>query len=472
MRVLLVEDELAVARQLQEILEAECQADVEVARSRDSALRVLERGEDLDLIVCDLKIPTQDASLDVAEDHGLRVYDAARDMHPGTFCRFFSGYARLENVGDRLASGPSIEVFGPGQTWAIVDSFPKSKQPEFIDWVKELGQALGRLDHIEIDQSALSFMSDYEVRTLRIYASRLAGSQIRASLLGGLSSSKVLKVEILDERSTHVGAVVAKVDKIPLVKEDYDRYSRFVAPVMSVGTFAPLASTVLHGCGQTGAAFYSLASNGYSDLFSLAAFDDNTARLAIKQLQDSHQQWRGAEVSESKSVATLRTANISDDEFHPWIDELGADRVASVEAPIMSVHYSIQHGDLHGHNVLVDAEGRPVTIDYGTVGQHPVALDPVTLELSFLFHFEGPDLGGWPTIEQASCWFDLTQFAEGSPLDGVIGVCRRWALSVATRQQLAAVVYAHATRQLKYDDTSKPLALAIARAAMAVLADE
>jgi hypothetical protein len=48
-----------------------------------------------------------------------------------------------------------------------------------------------------------------------------------------------------------------------------------------------------------------------------------------------------------------------------------------------------------------------VIIDYGEVGEGTASLDPVTLELSLLFHPKGPlrpsgaAFGAWPTEAQA-----------------------------------------------------------------------
>lgn len=472
MRVLLVEDEEATVRQIQGLLEKECHAVVEVARSRDSALTILDGDDHFDLVVCDLKIPTRDRSLDPDEDHGLRVHDVARSKHPGTFSRFFSGYVRLDNVGTRLSTGPSIDVFGTGENWALVDAVPKSRQPEFLQWANELSVRLQDLDQLPILQSVPSLVDEFQTRTLRIYATRLEGSQIVASPLSGLSAARVLRVEILDHASASVGLVVAKVDLLTKVEDELKRYRQFVAPLQRVGAFAPLVGEVLHGCGRFGAAFYSLAANGYTDLFRLSATDVARSRDAVNRLQASHQVWKGNVVDSSASIGSLRSDRISDDELAPWMDDLGQEPVRQVESLPIPLNESIQHGDLHGLNVLVDAEGRPLIIDYGDLGQHPAALDPVTLELSFIFHAESPDLGGWPSVEQASHWFEPSEYTRDCPLSEVVEVCRQWALSVATKQQLAAVVYVHAVRQLKYSDTKKPLALAIARAAMAELLDE
>lgn len=472
MRVLLVEDEESAIRQICGPLETQCDAVVEVVRSRDSALAILDGDHHFDVVVCDLRIPTQDGSLDVDEDHGLRVHDEVRSKHPGTFSRFFSGYVNLDNVGTRLSAGPAVDIFGTGVTWALVGVQKKSELPEFLDWATGLSTTLDALNQIVLLNSPDSLAHEFQRRTLRIYATRLSGTQIDVAALGGLSTARVFRVEILNDANAPVGLVVAKVDLLTKVEDELARYGRFVAPLRRVGTFAPLVGEVLHGCGRFGAAFYSLAANGYTDLFRRAATDVAKSRDAVNLLRGAHQVWKGNVAELHMSIGTMRSDRISDDHFARWRDDLGRERVEQVESLRLSLNKSIQHGDLHGLNVLVDAAGSPLIIDYGDLGEHPVGLDPVTLEMSFVFHAEHPDLDGWPSVEQASQWFDLTEYARGSPLGEVVNACRQWALSVATRQELAAIVYVHAVRQLKYSDTKKPLALAIAKAAMAELLDE
>ena len=469
-QVLLVEDEEASAQEIRAHLETKFGAVVEEARSRDSALAILDGEQNFDLIVCDLRIPTTDGSVDVHEEHGLLVYDKARSKHSGTFSRFLSGYANLDNVGKQLSVGPIEDVFGTGDIWSLVECYQKSKLPEFFDWVERLNSALKDLDQIEISPLPKN-PDEFQLRALRIYASRLSGTHIDTVALGGLSTARVFRVEILNSANVSVGLVVAKVDLLEKVQGELARYDSFVVPLRRVGTFAPLASKVLYGCGRFGAAFYSLAGNGYTDLFQLAATDVVKSQNAVTRLQEAHHVWKGNVVESHMSIGSVRSDRISDDDFARWRDELGGERVERLESLPLSLNRSIQHGDLHGRNVLVDATGSPLIIDYDDLGEHPVGLDPVTLEMSFVFHSDHPDLDGWPSVEQASQWFDLTEYARGSSLGEVITACRQWALSEATRKELAAVVYVHAVRQLKYSDTEKPLALAIARAAMAELLD-
>ncbi len=472
MRVLLVEDEEATIQALQAPLETVCNADVTVARSRDSALSVVAADHHFDLVVCDLRIPTQDGSLDVAEEHGFRVHDEVVSVYPGTFSRFLSGYVNLDNVGERLSQGVTEDVFGTGERWQLVGCYRKSELSEFLVWAEKLNTALADLDNVEIDLSPNVAIDEFARRTLRIYAKRLSGSRIVASTLGGLSGARVLRIEIFDDTNTSQGLVVAKVGLLAKIKDEVDRYQRFVVPRQAIGSFAPLAGTVLHGCGRYGAALYSLAANGYKNLFQRVQGGDSAGQDAVKRLGDFHDKWKGDVRESSQSVGSLRSVRIADEEFQTWTDHLDRQRVNEVESLSITLGSSIQHGDLHGLNVLVAADGGPLTIDYGDLGQHPEALDPVTLELSFVFHADRPDLGGWPSPEHASHWFDLEAYTRDSPIAKVVEACREWALEVVTPQQLAAVVYAHAVRQLKYDDTDKDLAIEIAKAAIAVLLND
>ena len=141
---------------------------------------------------------------------------------------------------------------------------------------------------------------------------------------------------------------------------------------------------------------------------------------------------------------------------------------AEFEGRQIQTRWCCIHGDLHGENVLVARDGSAVIIDYGEVGEGTVSLDPVTLELSLLFHPKGPlrpggaGFGAWPTEAQAAIWGDLDCYVAGCPAEAFVRECRAWALhSAAGRREIAATAYSYLVRQLKYDDTNKELALAL-----------
>lgn len=123
----------------------------------------------------------------------------------------------------------------------------------------------------------------------------------------------------------------------------------------------------------------------------------------------------------------------------------------------------VSHGDLHGCNILVAATGKTNLVDYGEVGDGPASLDPVTLELSLLFHPNAPGAAGpWPTAEQATAWGDLAAYLHGCPFSQFVRECRAWALRVAAgKREVAASAYSYLVRQLNYRDTNKERALAL-----------
>jgi hypothetical protein len=102
-------------------------------------------------------------------------------------------------------------------------------------------------------------------------------------------------------------------------------------------------------------------------------------------------------------------------------------------------------------------------IDYGDIADGPPALDPVTLELSGIFHPDGVFYSSeWPSVETAKKWGELDAYLSGCPHRDFVRGCRAWALDVAAgSREIAATAYSYLLRQLKYADTNKDRALAL-----------
>jgi hypothetical protein len=102
-----------------------------------------------------------------------------------------------------------------------------------------------------------------------------------------------------------------------------------------------------------------------------------------------------------------------------------------------------------------------------------VALDPVTLELSILYH---PEMIGclddWPTRDQTGAWSELDAYCVGCPVEDFVRACRSWAVEVsAGEEELLASAYAYSMRQVKYHDDAVELAQAVATGCFAALAN-
>lgn len=128
----------------------------------------------------------------------------------------------------------------------------------------------------------------------------------------------------------------------------------------------------------------------------------------------------------------------------------------------------MQERHRHGQNVLVDAEDRPMLIDFSDARLTSGCLDPITLELSPVFH---PDANGargdWPGAEQIGNWFDLDAYLVDCPIADYIRACRDWLWRVARSDgEVATVLAAYGIRQLKYKNTDHNLAKALIAAAL------
>jgi len=86
------------------------------------------------------------------------------------------------------------------------------------------------------------------------------------------------------------------------------------------------------------------------------------------------------------SVAVIREAFISAERATELLANYGRSLDPSVESTVVQARICVQHGDLHGLNVLVGAMNAPLLIDFAEVRHGPAATDPVILELSAIFH--------------------------------------------------------------------------------------
>jgi len=242
------------------------------------------------------------------------------------------------------------------------------------------------------------------------------------------------------------------------VIQEAGRYEQLAAR-LPVGLGALVLYVVQAGAGRRGALIYQLADEHTESLFGLVANNDPAALTAAERLRERLTDWVSTSPVVVRSLSEIRRGSISDMDL----------RRSSVEPPDergidVTVHEGLAHGDLHGFNVLVTPQGEPTLIDYGEVRRAPAALDPLTLELSLIFHPNmAANLGAWPSEEQAGQWMDLDSYCTGCPFENFVRACRSWAYDVAeTVDEVAATAYAYSIRQAKYGNPTLNLALAVA----------
>jgi hypothetical protein len=153
------------------------------------------------------------------------------------------------------------------------------------------------------------------------------------------------------------------------------------------------------------------------------------------------------------------------------LDQLLGIDVAPIEARTVRAGQCSQHGDLHCANVVFAEGDQPMLIDFADAGISFSAVDAITLELSTVFHAQHTMLpGNWPTEEGMLRWPLPEQFTDGCPFAPFIIGCREWAVGAAeSQEEVVALAYAYAMRQLRYEDTDKMLARALIRACIEYL---
>ncbi len=65
--------------------------------------------------------------------------------------------------------------------------------------------------------------------------------------------------------------------------------------------------------------------------------------------------------------------------------KIGDFAIEGLEEVEVRVRLSVQHGDLHGGNILVTDSGDPVIIDYGEIGEFVCCLDRLFSSLATTF---------------------------------------------------------------------------------------
>jgi CheY-like chemotaxis protein len=466
-RLLLIEDDNAEAQSI----ERRCCPDPDSAaidvvadvRAAEDALAEHE----YDLVICDLALPADERKFDPEVGEGLRLFRLIRERAAGTPVIILSGNLSLQILQGFLKDSRSDDIYGRRTEEPLVQAFAKEELPNCIDAVQTHIARIKTLDTLEIDGEVALSVSD--ARALRIYGRRLGAARATVEpLAGGLSNSRTLKVSYGESDGTATGRVVVKLGALGRVLKEADRYHS-VEAIMPVGLGAHVLDVVRAGAGQRGALIYQLADEYTESVFGLIQSRNPLAVTAVQRLAERMKPWVAAAPVVVRTLAHVRRRLITDDDVSEAGAELPTDR--ELELPVRETR---AHGDLHGLNVLVNAKGDPTLIDYGEVMHDAnAALDPVTLELSIVYHPEMIGcLDGWPSHEQARSWRDIDAYCAGCPVEDFVRACRTWALAVtAGEEELLASAYAYSMRQLKYKNSAAELAQTVTAGCFTVLAE-
>jgi CheY-like chemotaxis protein len=465
MKLLLVEDALELHVQLKSDLEP-IGISVTTAENAEQAVALVDGGG-FDLYLCDLNIPASSDAPVPHKQHGLRVFDHMRLKAPGVPVIIFTAYGDLADLRDRLSEAPSENLYGDGPRNLVIER-TKDEIRQVIEIIVEQSALLtGLTNDIELSGTvARAAMGDLDQRLIRIHARLHDAVTARMDLLkGGRSAARVLRVRTNSLDGSLASRAVAKLNTLPEVEDELKRYERHV-PMLGAGAYANHVGTLRAGAQHRAALLYGLADGYDESLFDLVRTDVSAAVRVLGTLRTNLEPWHRQPTPAAQTVGDVRRLLVPDARLGSLPDTVDLPDV-ELESGVVYVNLASSHGDLHGGNVLVNGDGLPMLIDFGRVGTATNAIDPITLELSIVFHPDAKiELGGWPTTAQAENWTDLSAYVEGCPIAAYITACRNWANSVNRGdRELDAIVYGYALRQLRFAETPHELAAAYASGA-------
>jgi CheY-like chemotaxis protein len=456
-RILLIEDDVDQAHALEDALHGPPDLAIDRSVNAADARAALDTGE-YDLIILDLALPADDRRLAPRREEGVRLVDDVLRDHSGTVLYILSGHADLHLASQFTNRAGSEDLFGNRVEERMLRYFQKHDFAECVDSINAHLASLADLDLVTLDSPSADLrLSESEQRAVRILTRRNGGAIVRLEPLGGgLSDAKTLRADAKTSEGEHTARLAVKLGERRRVMDEAERYEG-VAARLPVGLSAPLVTTIKAGAGRIGALGYRLAHDYDRNLLAALSNDVETAAI-VGRLANGFAEWYSTATPVAETVQDIRRRVVPDGDVIAALtpDELTALR--EVDVVEIASASCMQHGDLHGLNVLVDHRGEPVVIDYADVDRANPSLDPVTLELSVIFHPAGPDLG-WPTEADIESFFDDSTYARACPYPQFLRACRSWsATAQRSEEERAATALAYVLRQLKYGNPTAPLA--------------
>lgn len=470
MRILVVEDNPDTAAVLEEELKAR-EHICALTRSRAAAMAALDIGEPLDLVICDLSIPTVDDALDESVDHGILVLSHIRSVAPGVPVLAFTGYGTAPGVAKSLLDNADRQdLFGVGHDEQLLSLFDKAQLAECLDEVDRCSKELAALADIELSEGfAPTGLTAMQQRVVQIYARRRSAKVVHLQALGGgLTEARVVRARLDGISGQHIATLVGKLASMTAVEVERVGYEKHVAGALALGSYPSVVGLVRAGADRTAGLFYELGGDYSRSLADLLRDDPAAAAAVVTRLAELSAPWREGAPASTTSVGDIRKAFIWAPDFEAVTPQLGDNFPLEVEAQQVQARICTVHADLHPLNVLLNDELEPLFIDFGRVQQAPATTDPVTMELSLSFHPGLRALHNWPAAESAAMFFNVDEYLASSPVAEFVRACRQWALAPgvgAGTRELAAVVYGYSIRQLMFPGVPADLAVALAAAA-------
>ena len=472
LHVLIVEDNADFVEELHEIFAAlPGDVDVRVARSRNQAYDMLENSF-LDLVVLDLKIPTLNGALDADPQHGHAVFNRIRRVAPGTPIFVLTGSPAEGFLSDLVLNNhQQIDIWSEGEKTGTILFLKKSDFDRCLEMLTPIARAIERLSDVELESGGLN-LSLAEDRLIRIFARKFHGVRCRISELGGgLSGARVIRLRVTNHQGVLVHDAVGKLSTLTDIRREGECYDAHITRLTPAATPRKLA-TLEYGAHKLAGVFFGLAEGSDESAFDVVGNSPERAEAVIRSVEAAMAPWINGVPETRITVSRIRRRLLNDHCMDQVRGTFDLHWVQDFEHREIQARWACSHGDLHGENIIVSPAATQL-IDYGDVGDGPASLDPVTLELSLLFHPAAHrGHGQWPSAEQAKAWGNLDLYLHNCPFPTFVRECRAWALRVAAgKREIAASAYSYLARQLQYQDTQKARALALLEGIQSFLAE-
>ncbi|MFA1684537.1 phosphotransferase [Achromobacter dolens] len=466
MHVLFVEDNKTFAEAIASSLRKTPGSTVTVAASRDSAMSAL-REQFFDILVLDLGIPTRDDGLDIAPEHGQTVFYEALNSCPGTPIFILTGSEPDAFALSLARLGNQIDLWGTGHPIATIDYRTKESADQLLDSMNMFAKEIATTDAITIDTRGRKIDLSVELRrALKVFTRAHGGVSCEIQRVGGgLSGALTLRMSVKDEQAHDRLLCIAKLGSAQDVQCENDAFEQHVK-LLRIGAATPLLKHINRGLRGFAGVFYSLAEDHDETLFDVIAKRPQAVAPILHAVRAGMERWPGAGTMRQVKVQEIRRRLLSDGALAEIQKKFDLPEIAAVEELEVRAHSACIHGDLHGGNILISNKDAPILIDFGDVGPGFSCIDPITLELSMIFHPDSNQNGvAQSLLGRIHDWPDIESYCTQNPLSPVIEACRDWAHDQGGSDgAVLAAGYAFAVRQLKYETVDPQVTTGLIRA--------
>lgn len=455
MKVLLIEDDLAFSESLIfRIKSLTPNIRITECRDKESGLRQLKEIF-FDLIVLDLTIPVSANQPAMSSTNGQEIFYAANELAPGTPIRILTASEPDQFVLDLVAAGEPVKPWGSLRIPEF-KYFKKTEYTGLIDDIVTYEREAEALTDVEINtQGHEIVLSELESRAVRIFTRTYRGVSCKIKKLGqGLSGSLVLKVDVENDQGAVISISVAKIGTSK-VRTEMD--SREWANSLPIGSCPHILLEINRTLKNVSALFY--AASDFLPFFDFFESKPEIAATVVNSLRGYLDHWAVSRKREQLLVAEVRRRFVSDETLQSLVEDFGID-ITHAENCKVNISSSTVHGDFHAGNVLVNLDKPPVIIDFGDTGIGFTCIDPISLELSLIFHPDSTVSGLFK--EGCENWPNLESYSGNHPFREFISSCRTWAHDVGGGDKaVLAVAYAHTLKQFKHETVPKQILIAM-----------